>query len=143
MAMHKFLDSKVGQYMTRAPRAVAPELTLRELERLFTEHDFNAFPVVDGRRLVGVVTKFDFLNAFRFTTKQIVPHYDDLMSREIRQVMTRDVVQVADDEPLTKVLELMIEKRARSFPVVDGEGALVGVIAREDLMRALRDSVAE
>lgn len=128
--------------MTRQPQTVAPGLALSELERMFAARDFNAFPVVESGRMVGLVTKLDFLKAFVFTTQQIMPHYDQLMTRTVADVMTRDVVHVSPEAPLTKVLETMIERRARSFPVVDAGGALVGVIAREDLMRALRETVA-
>lgn len=142
MAMYKFLESTVGQYMTRDPMTVPPAITLRELEALFDEHDFNAFPVVEGGRLVGLVTKFDFLKAFAFATTQMVPQYDALMERKVGEVMTREVVHVDVDAPLSRALQLMIEMRARSFPVLDASGDLVGVVAREDLMQALAESAA-
>ncbi|MGO9702550.1 MAG: CBS domain-containing protein [Xanthobacteraceae bacterium] len=50
---------------------------MRELEALFEKHDFNSFPVVEEGRMLGIVTKFDFLRAFAFTTGQMVPHYDE------------------------------------------------------------------
>ena len=117
------------------------DATLAELEALFARHDFNAFPVLEGKRLVGIVTKFDFLKAFIFTTGQMVPHYDALMSRSVGEVMTTAVVDVRPDAPLTRVLALMVDLKARSFPVVDASGALVGIISREDIMRALKASV--
>ena len=82
MTMYAFLECKVGQFMIHNPRFLAPDVTLRELERLFEELDFNAFPVVDSGKLVGFVTKFDFLKAFQFTTMQLVPHYDELMAKK-------------------------------------------------------------
>src|SRR5262249_58283629 len=91
--------------------------------------------------VVGIVTKFDFLKAFIFTTRRIVPPYDELMGRTVDDVMTRAVVHVEPDAPITHVLELMVSLKARSFPVRQPDGALVGVIAREDIMRALKDSV--
>ena len=89
---------------------------------------------------MGLVTKFDFLKAFAFATTQMVPQYDALMSRKVGDVMTKNVVSVDVTAPLTRALQLMVEMRARSFPVLDEDGRLVGVIAREDLMRALKDS---
>lgn len=142
MAMYKFLATTVGEYMTREPMTVSPGMTLAELEALFEERDFNAFPVVDGGRLVGLVTKFDFLKAFAFATTQMVPQYDALMNRTVGDVMTKKVVSVDVTAPLTRALQLMIEMRARSFPVLDETDKLVGVIAREDLMEALKDSAA-
>jgi CBS domain-containing protein len=126
--------------MTREVKTVTPQTTLRDLEALFEKHDFNAFPVTEGTKMVGLVTKFDFLKAFAFTTGQLLPHYDELMQRTVGEVMTEAVVHVAPAAPLTRTLQLMINLRARSFPVVAPDGQLVGMIAREDIMRALKDA---
>ena len=141
MSMYGFLECRAGQYMTREVVTVTREITLRELEALFAAHDVNAFPVVEADRMVGIVTKFDFLKAFAFTTRQIVPHYDALMLTTIGEIMTEAVVSVEPNAPLTRVLQLMVNLRARSFPVRDPEGRLVGMISREDIMRALKESV--
>jgi CBS domain-containing protein len=63
--------------MTRAVTTVTRQTTVRELEALFEKHDFNSFPVVETGKMLGIVTKFDFLRAFAFTTGQMVPQYDD------------------------------------------------------------------
>jgi CBS domain-containing protein len=143
MGMYRFLECRVGQYMSRDVVGVGPDLSLRELEALFEARDFNAFPVLDDDGLVGVVTKFDFLRAFVFTPQQMVPHYDELMSRPVREIMTKAIVDVAPDAPLTRVLQLMVDLRARSFPVREPAGQLAGIISREDIMRALKQSVAQ
>jgi CBS domain-containing protein len=54
--------------MTRDVTTVTREVTLRDLEALFEKHDFNSFPVMEQGKLLGIVTKFDFLKAFAFTT---------------------------------------------------------------------------
>jgi CBS domain-containing protein len=138
--MQRFLEWHAKDFMTRNVVTVGPEVTLEQLEALFRRHDFNAFPVVEGGRVLGVVTKFDFLKAFIFTTKEVVPRYSDLMRRTVRDIMTIEAVHVQPDVPLTKVLERMIEMKARSFPVLDEGRNLAGMISREDLMRALRQS---
>lgn len=143
MPMYRFLECTAGRYMSRSVRTVTRDLELRELQALFAKHDFNAFPVVEGNRVVGLVTKFDFLKTFVFTTKQMVPQYEELMARTVGEVMTEAVVHVEPDAPLTRVLQLMVDLRARSFPVMDEDGALAGVISREDIMRALKDAVRE
>jgi CBS domain-containing protein len=68
----------------------------------------------------------------------MVPHYDELMGRRVLDVMTEAVVHVEPATPLTRVLQLMVNLKARSFPVVTDRGELVGMISREDIMRALR-----
>jgi len=142
-SMYKFLECTARQYMTGAVITVTRQVTLRELELLFEKHDFNSFPVVEEEKILGIVTKFDFLRAFAFTTRQVVPHYDDLMKRSVGEIMTQRVVRVEPATPLTRVLDLMVDFNARSFPVVSSEDRLVGVISREDVMRALREATQE
>jgi len=79
--MYRFLQCTAVQYMTRDVATVTRDVTLRELEALFEKHDFNSFPVAEEGKMLGIVTKFDFLRAFAFTTGQMVPHYDELMKR--------------------------------------------------------------
>jgi CBS domain-containing protein len=141
--MYRFLDCTVGQYMSREVESVTRKVTLRELEGLFEKHDFNAFPVLEKGSVLGLVTKFDFLRAFAFTTGQLVPHYDELMERWVGEVMTEAVVHVEPAAPLTRVLQLMVSQKARSFAVLDRDRRLVGMISREDIMRALRDSTRQ
>jgi CBS domain-containing protein len=141
--MYRFLECTVSQYMTRSVKTVTRRITLRELEALFEQHDFNAFPVVEERKMVGIITKLDFLRAFIFTTDQMVPHYDDFMSRLAGDVMTEAVVHVEPTAPLTRVLQLMVNLKARSFAVVDANQQLVGIISREDVMRALREATTQ
>ena len=140
--MYEFLDYRVCDSMTPDPVAVGPESTLAEAEAIFEEHDFNSLPVVGpDRELLGVFTKLDLLAAFRETEHTMFPPYEKIMTRPVRELMTERVVTVTPREPLTKVLEKMIETRSKSFPVVDA-GAVVGMVAREDVLVALRRAVA-
>ena len=129
--------------MTRAVTTVARQTTMRELEVLFEKYDFNSFPVVEDKKMLGIVTKFDFLQAFAFTTGQMVPHYDELMRRPVAEMMTEAVVHVEPEEPLTRVLQLVVSFKTRSFPVIGPGHQLVGMISREDVMRALKEATQE
>ena len=93
--------------------------------------------------MVGIISKFDFLRAFAFTTTQVVPHYNELMSRPAAEVMTEAVVHIDPTSPLTRVLQLMVNLKNRSFPVVSADGRLQGVISREDVVRALKQTTQE
>ena len=141
--MYGFLACTVSQYMTRRVETVTREVTLLELGKLFEKHDFNTIPVVEDGMLLGVVSKFDFLRAFAFTIGQMVPHYDELMKRTVADVMTDAIVHVEPATPLTRILQLMVNLRMRSFPVVGPGGLLVGMISREDVMRGLREAAGQ
>ena len=99
-ALYRFLGCAVDQYMTRAVISVTGAVTLVELEALFERYDFNSFPVVEEGRILGIVTKFDFLRAFTFTTGQMVPHYDELMRRRVADVMTKAVTHVEPQDSI-------------------------------------------
>jgi len=137
--MYRFLECTAGQYMTPGVVTVTRRVTMNELQALFEKHDFNAFPVLEEGRLLGVVTKFDFLRAFAFATGQMLPRYNELMQRTVADVMTEAVVHVEPSAPLTRVLQLIVNLRARSLPVVS-DGQLIGIISREDIMRALKET---
>lgn len=139
--MYEFLEETVGNNMTPAVRSVTPETTVGELYRLFAADDFESYPVVREDRLVGVVSKLDALKPFAFAQDQILPHYKDGMGTTVDEIMSTEVVAVDSDTRLQRVLQLMIEHRLKSLPVIDQWQSLVGIIAREDVMRAMERSV--
>jgi CBS domain-containing protein len=138
--MYGFLARTAGQFMTPTVVTVERQTTIRQLGTLFEKHDFNAFPVMEDGKVLGLVTKFDFLRTFAFTSSQMVPHYDDLMSRRVEDVMTEAIVHVEPTLPLTRVLQLMVSLKMRSFPVMTADRQLLGIISREDVMRALKET---
>jgi len=135
--MYEFLDYLVSDVMSK-PVSIGPDATLAELERVLEKTGFHGLPVVRAGELVGFVTSLDLLDAFRFTTDAMLPPYDEIMRKPVSSVMVREPVVVQPRTRLTRVLEKMVATRNKSFPVVDAKGALVGVVAREDVMQALR-----
>ena len=73
----------------------------------------------------------------------MVPQYDELMRRPVAEMMTEAVVHVEPVAPLTRVLQLMVSLKTRSFPVVSPDHELVGMISRGDVMRALKEATEE
>lgn len=135
--MYEFLQERVETNMTRNVRSVAPETTVGDLYRLFAAEDFDAYPVVRGEALVGIVSKLDALNVFALSQDHILPHYKEGMATTVDEIMTSDVVAVDGETSLQRVLELMVKHRVKSLPVVDRWRSLIGMIAREDVMRAM------
>ena len=105
-----------------------------------TQQGIAPSPVTEGDDIVGVVSNFDFLKCFAFNPGRMVPAYDDLLSRMVVDVMTPEFIYVDPVTKLTRVLQLMVDHRMKSLPVLDAEQRLVGIIAREDIMRALTES---
>jgi CBS domain-containing protein len=127
--------------MTCDVKTVTRGVTLHELGDLFERDDFNAYPVEENSQIVGLVSKFDFLACFIFTPAQMIPRYEELMKRTVADVMAPEFIYVGADTKLTRVLQLMVGHRLRSMPVIDGDQRLVGMISREDVIRALQQSI--
>ena len=87
---------------------------------------------------VGLVTKFDFLKCFALTLSSMVPRYDELMKRTVSDVMIHEFIYVNTTTKLVRVLQLMVEHRLRSIPVM-GAGPASG---RHHLARGCHASFA-
>jgi CBS domain-containing protein len=135
--MYEFLDYVVSDVMAK-PVAVGPDATLAEVEQILEQTGFNGLPVVSAGALVGFVTSLDLLGAFRFTTDAMLPPYEEIMRTPVAGVMVQEPAVVQPRTRLTRVLGKMVATRNKSFPVIDAQGELVGVVAREDVMQALR-----
>lgn len=117
----------VDDIMTREVHTVGPRLPVADLlERMFNERH-TGYPVVDGGRIVGVVTLSD--------AKGVEP-----VEREafiVEDVMTMDVVTVTPETDAMGALMTMQRDGIGRLPVVDDRGDLVGIVSRTDLMTAL------
>ena len=139
--MYEFLQERVETNMTRNVRSVAPETTVGDLYRLFAVDDFDAYPVVRDDTLVGIVSKLDALNVFSLSQDHILPHYKEGMATRVEEIMVRDAITVDGETSLQRVLELMVKHRVKSLPVIDRWRNVIGMIAREDVMRAMERTV--
>ena len=140
--MYEFLDYRVQDVMSK-PVSIGPETPLAEVERILEERGFNALPVVDAaERVIGIVSSLDLLRAFSFPEDEILPPLHRALLLPVSDVLTRDVLTVTPRTPLTRVLEKLVTTGNRSLPVVEDE-RLVGVVARRDVMQALRRADAQ
>ncbi len=136
--MYEFIYYQVRDVMQPDPITVGPEVSLALVAAAFEKYDFNGIPVVDReQRLLGMITKLDLLKAFVFRGDQKVPPYETIMTQEVSEVMTRDPQVFFPESPLTRVLQKMVQTWHKSFPVVVAN-LLVGIVTREDILRALQ-----
>ena len=120
------------------PVGIAPDTRLCEVEKILEERSFDMLPVVSGDgELLGVVSSLDVLGAFRFGDESILPDYDAIMQCPVERIMTPIPLTTTPRARLTTVLEKLVTTRSKSLPVVE-DGRVVGVVARQDVMRALR-----
>ena len=132
---------RIDRIMTRNPLTVRPDTTLLQLRRRFETHDFNMFPVVDDRDVLrGVVTKLDLLKIFRPWSGRIIPDLRTLWAEHVKDIMSRGLISVTPEEPVTAALTLTVNRRLRSIQVVERqtrEQVLVGIVSRNDVLQCL------
>lgn len=123
---------KVADLMTSKVRTCTLNDSLNAAANVMWEHDCGFVPVLDAAgKLAGVVTDRDICMAAFF-------HGVRLAELPVREVMARDLHTLRPEAPLLDALELMRRMQVRRLPIVDGEGALVGVLSLADVAAAWR-----
>jgi CBS domain-containing protein len=115
---------RVGQAITRDPRAITPTAPVTEAARLMRQDDVGAVPVVENGRLVGLLTDRDI-------AMRLVADARDPQTTMVGEVASEQLVTVRPDEELDNALGLMARHQVRRLPVVENE-RLVGIVAQAD-----------
>jgi acetoin utilization protein AcuB len=124
----------VRDSMTREVVVVGPETTAAEALALCRGHRIRHLPVVEGGRLVGIISDRDLRSA---TPALGDPDRVAALQRiRVADAMVRDVATVYPEDPIEDAAMAMYEGKIGCLPVVDGED-LVGIITSSDVMRAL------
>lgn len=119
----------VEQHMSVSPVVIGLSVTLAEARRLMRERGIRHLPVLDGGRLVGIVSQRDLYLAAS------LPGVDPATDT-VREAMSGEPYAVPPGAPLHEVAATMAERRLGSAVVVD-RGAVIGVFTTVDALRAL------
>jgi len=125
----------VGKRMTRNPKTVSPDDPLSLAAGILREHRFHHLPVVEGGRLVGILSDADLRNAsFAAIPAEGGPAGD----RPVREAMRTEVWSVTPDDSVEDALLILTREKFGALPVLSGD-RLVGIITRADLLNAFVD----
>lgn len=136
----------VAELMSRDVVTVGPDTPLKEVAVLLTEHRIGGMPVVEGGRVVGVVSETDIVakERGRLAPRRVRRRRDDKRTaRTAGDAMTAPPVTVDGWMSSAGAAAIMLEQDVNRLPVVDGTGRLVGIVTRADLVRAFARSDAE
>ncbi len=144
-----FAEQTAARLMTREVIAVRPETPVEEVAEAMGRAGISGVPVVDGEnRVAGVISERDFLSrmgaregnfmslvALCLRTRGCVAV--PIKEKRAGDLMSSPAVTVAPDTPLRDILHLLETRRINRVPVTDGQGRLMGIITRGDLLRTL------
>jgi CBS domain-containing protein len=121
----------VGDVMTRNPICARGDATVSAVARTMREWNCGSIPICEEGQLVGVITDRDV--ALRVVAAGLDPTHT-----LARTIMSAQPLSVMADDPLRRAAQLMEREHLRRLPVVDRDGAIVGVISQVDI--AVRSS---
>lgn len=105
---------------------VHPDDSVFTALQLLAEHEVGALLVMDGSRLVGIVSERDY-------TRKVALQGRSSKETTVGEIMTAEVVTVAPTAPTRQCMALMSERRIRHLPVVDA-GTVLGMISIRDIL---------
>lgn len=154
--------------MTTNVISFQPEDRIQKAIETFKVNKISGAPVVDDEgRVIGVLSEADIINLtstislpdielnpfnpFVFLTirnywkrvmelpEEIKQRYNTLLNGKVKDVMTREPVTVSPDTSISEASRIMSQKDFNRLPVVDKEGKLAGIIARQDILDIIVD----
>ena len=130
---------KAHDIMTRNPRTVTPEMSVREVAKLMESEDVGMLPVVGSsgsKQVVGIVTDRDI--AIRHVA---AGHASS--DCPISEAMSSNPKTCKTTDSVDEVMKVMGKEQVRRIPIVDERGDLVGIVAQADIAREADDKKAE
>lgn len=130
----------VEKRMNSDPITVGPQDSFRHAVNLVRQRGIRHLPVVDGGRLVGIVTDRDIRRASPSPATSLEVHELHYLLEKLKvcDIMTAKVITVTPETPIEEAARLMLHHRIGSLPVLRGS-ELVGIITETDILRAFVD----
>ncbi|MDF2750721.1 MAG: hypothetical protein K0T00_1897 [Gaiellaceae bacterium] len=123
----------IREVMTPDPTTVEPGTSAQEAARKMKSEDVGSLPIVDGGRLVGMITDRDL--ALRLVAE------GRSADTPVGEVGSRELVTIDPQQDLGEAARLMSEHQLRRLPVCEEDGKLVGILAQADVAQAGHDTL--
>ncbi len=126
----------VSERMSHPVITVRPDMPIHDALELFKREHIRRAPVVEGGKLVGIISKTDLLNASPSqATTLSVWELNYLLSKiAVKDVMSKTVITVNEDTPIEEAARIMADNKIGGLPVMRGD-SVVGIITETDLFK--------
>lgn len=122
------MNEEVRTIMTKDPVVASPDQTVEEVSALMINNHLQQLPVVEGGKLMGMVTSYDLWKCLRNGMA------DEL---HVRDVMTTRVIKITPKDKIGTAAELFADKRFKTLPVVNLNNELKGVVTAFDVIKVI------
>jgi CBS domain-containing protein len=125
------MGTSIKEVMTSDVRACEPNATVADAAKVMAQEDVGPIPIVEGGRLVGIVTDRDIV-------VRVVAEGRDPNATTVKEIASTELVTVSPGDDLDEALNLLAKRQLRRLPVVEGD-RLVGIVAQADIARLGED----
>ena len=135
--------SRVRDYMTADPQTLDIKNTLLDAALMLHRLELRHIPIMEDGRLVGILTDRDVGRVAPSILLGLSPQEYNRVFEDtpVVKVMTRNLYRTTPEAPLAEAVHLLYNHKLGCLPVLEGE-RLVGIITVSDMLRALRDLIA-
>jgi len=129
----------IQDFMTKQVITIDVEDSMQKAIHLLEKHKINMMPVLEGEKVVGVISDRDLKKASPSDATDLERHeLKYLLNKiKIKDIMTRKVITVPPDFTIAEAAEVLLNNDISGAPVIDARGRLVGIITNSDLYKAL------
>jgi len=126
-------DRHIRDVMTPNPVCVSEKDSIRDAARIMAREDTGVVPVVDGKKIIGMITDRDIV-------VRLVAEGKDPANARVNEAMTKNVRSVQEDSTVEDALQVMSKAQIRRVPVVNGSNEIVGIVSMKDIATETRES---
>ncbi len=141
---------KISEAMHRSITSVTPDTPVKEAARLIFSLGISGLPVIEKKKLVGIVTEEDILRKMHPSIKELIEDYSkasnfesmennlaDILESPVKKLMTTTFKSANPEMPLMHAQSMMLLNGFSRLPIVNGRNELVGIISQGDIFREL------
>jgi CBS domain-containing protein len=121
-------EDEIAQIMSKPVRTVKPDEKLSAAVAVMDKNHIGSVVVLDGETAIGIITEGDVVEQ--------VSKGAQVLLEPVKQVMSKPLITGGPDMTVQDAVSLMLEKRIRQLPIVEGS-KLVGIVTDRDLMRSV------
>ena len=126
-------DRHIRDVMTKNPVCVSEKDSIRDAARIMAKEDTGVVPVVDGKKVIGMITDRDIV-------VRLVAEGKDPANAKVNEAMTKNVRSLKEDSTVNDALQMMSTAQIRRVPVVNGQNEIVGIVSMKDIATETRES---
>jgi acetoin utilization protein AcuB len=135
---------KVSRYMTQKLITATPDMSVKQAFLLMRSHRVRHIPVVEAENLVGIISDRD-LRRPRWAEQldDWTAYYQVDENHTVNDIMTRNPETLRASDDIRKAVGIFRDRRYGALPVLNKDGALVGILSAQDLLGALDELLSQ